>query len=426
MWSCGATSHGNMHPATFHTLAMDPAKKDEIKHVVSGGEEIALRRWKRGFLLYGFGSAMAGFALLWSRLPDRVHDEARHIITSLCPMVVAYFNPYEQITISDYIDDNKTKLARNKLFDLVAVYLSSKCMEGAHKLNAKLGNNGDTQFSLDEKQEVVDSFRGTRMWWKLSTASDAISSSYGKMIHPRHYMLIFHKRHRQLVQDSYLPEILQQGRALTAKNRQRRLYTNHKNHMNMWTHVPWKHPAMFDTLAMDPGKKDELIEDLKMFQKGKEYHSKVGKAWKRGYLLYGPSGTGKSSTISAMANFLGYDVYDLDLTTVRNNTNLRKLFLETAEQSIIVIEDIHAMELEDEHMSTGLQRYGYDREKITLSGLLNFVYGLWSACGGERIIVLTTNHVDKLDPGLIRRGRMDKHIELSYCRFEAFKVLANS
>ena len=64
--------------------------------------------------------------------------------------------------------------------------------------------------------------------------------------------------------------------------------------------------------------------------------------------------------------------------------------------------------------------------KVTLSGLLNFIDGLWSACGGERIIVFTTNYVEKLDPALIRRGRMDKHIELSYCGLEAFKVLARN
>ena len=64
--------------------------------------------------------------------------------------------------------------------------------------------------------------------------------------------------------------------------------------------------------------------------------------------------------------------------------------------------------------------------KVTLSGLLNFIDGLWSACGGERIIVFTTNYVEKLDAALIRRGRMDKHIELSYCGFEAFKVLAKN
>ncbi|KAK3013898.1 hypothetical protein RJ639_009426 [Escallonia herrerae] len=58
--------------------------------------------------------------------------------------------------------------------------------------------------------------------------------------------------------------------------------------------------------------------------------------------------------------------------------------------------------------------------------LLNFIDGLWLACGGERIIVFTTNHVYKLDPALIRRGRMDKHVELSYCCFEGFKLLARN
>lgn len=63
---------------------------------------------------------------------------------------------------------------------------------------------------------------------------------------------------------------------------------------------------------------------------------------------------------------------------------------------------------------------------MTLSGLLNVIDGIWSACGGERIMVFTTNYLEKLDPALIRRGRMDKHIELTYCCFEAFKVLAKN
>jgi chaperone BCS1 len=64
--------------------------------------------------------------------------------------------------------------------------------------------------------------------------------------------------------------------------------------------------------------------------------------------------------------------------------------------------------------------------KVTLSGLLNFIDGIWSACGGERIIIFTTNFVDKVDHALIRRGRMDMHIEMSYCTYEAFKVLAKN
>ena len=193
---------------------------------------------------------------------------------------------------------------------------------------------------------------------------------------------------------------------------------------------------MFDMLAMDHSKKVEIMEDLTAFREAKKYHSKVGKAWKRGYLLHGPPGTGKSTMIGAMANLLEYDVYDLDLTSIKDNAELRKLFLDTTDRSIIVIEDIDAIEVElttkrkgkeaaEENDGNHVMIEVSDKNnkgKVTLSGLLSFVDGLWSACGSERIFVFTTNHVDRLDPALIRRGRMDRHIELSYCRFKAFKL----
>lgn len=62
--------------------------------------------------------------------------------------------------------------------------------------------------------------------------------------------------------------------------------------------------------------------------------------------------------------------------------------------------------------------------QVTLSGLLNFIDGIWSCCGEERIIVFTTNHIEKLDPALLRPGRMDMHIHMSYCTISAFKQLA--
>ena len=109
---------------------------------------------------------------------------------------------------------------------------------------------------------------------------------------------------------------------------------------DVWTHVPFDHPKTFDKLAMDPAKKKEIMDDLDMFRNGKEYHNRVGKAWKRGYLLYGPPGTGKSTMVAAMANYLDYDVYDLELTSVKTNTELRKLLIETKSKSIMVFEDI--------------------------------------------------------------------------------------
>lgn len=64
--------------------------------------------------------------------------------------------------------------------------------------------------------------------------------------------------------------------------------------------------------------------------------------------------------------------------------------------------------------------------QVTLSGLLNFIDGLWSSCGDERIIVFTTNHKDRLDPALLRPGRMDVHIHMSYCTPCGFRMLASN
>ncbi|XP_020969215.1 AAA-ATPase At3g28540-like [Arachis ipaensis] len=149
--------------------------------------------------------------------------------------------------------------------------------------------------------------------------------------------------------------------------------------------------------------------------------------------------------VAAMANFMKYDVYDLELTAVKDNSELRKLLINTASKSIIVIEDIDCSlhltgqrknkkkngksDAREEGKDAVKRSDGEEDEKgskVTLSGLLNIIDGIWSACGGEKIMIFTTNFVEKLDPALIRRGRMDKHIELSYCRYEAFKILAKN
>ncbi|XP_057844098.2 AAA-ATPase At3g28610-like [Cryptomeria japonica] len=121
-----------------------------------------------------------------------------------------------------------------------------------------------------------------------------------------------------------------------------------------------------------------------------------------------------------------YDVYDLELTQVNDNTELRALLTQTKEKYVVIIEDIDcSISLADRASNNppGNQEE-QNRSGITLSGLLNLTDGLWSCCGEQRIIVFTTNHKEMLDPALLRSARMDMHIFLSFCTFEAFKSLA--
>ncbi|KAK7394545.1 hypothetical protein VNO78_15076 [Psophocarpus tetragonolobus] len=226
----------------------------------------------------------------------------------------------------------------------------------------------------------------------------------------RFYTLSFHKRHRGLISSSYILHVLEQGKLIKLKNWKLKLYTNNcytgwgGYSKARWSHVVFEQPARFETLAMEQKTKEEMIDDLVTFKNGKEYYNKIGKAWNRGYLLYGPPGTGKSTMIAAMANFMHYHVYDLELT------------------ARVVKKEKDKSEDEKDPVKKAEEEENKD-SKVTLSGLLNCIDGIWSGCAGERIIIFTTNCVDKLDPALIRSGRMDKKIESSYCCYEAFKVL---
>ncbi|RID79519.1 hypothetical protein BRARA_A02252 [Brassica rapa] len=334
------------------------------------------------------------------------------------------FDPYIQVTFFEYTGQN---FKRSVPYDAIQNYLSKDSSARAKRLKANtVKGSKSLVLSMDDYEEITDDFEGIKVWWqsnKEETRKEPFSF-YPGADEKRYYMLRFHRRDREVILERYINHVFREGKSIKLKNRERKIYSN--------------------SSTMYKKKKEELKRDLVKFSKSKEYYKKIGKAWKRGYLFYGPPGTGKSTMIAAMANFLDYDVYDLELTTVRDNTQLRRLLIDTSAKSIIVIEDIDCSldltgqrrkkeeEKEDGDEKSILKKMMENEDentadsKVTLSGLLNFVDGLWSACGGERIIVFTTNFVDKLDPALVRKGRMDNHIELSYCCFEAFKVLAKN
>ncbi|KAI4343814.1 hypothetical protein L6164_011121 [Bauhinia variegata] len=397
------------------------------------------------------GSTLASFMFLWAIIRQYCPYEVRRFFEKYTHRVMSYFYPYIRISFHEFLGD---RLKRSEAYSAVEAYLSANTSKSAKRLKAEMGKDtSNLVLTMDEYERVTDEFKGVKVWWVSSkVVLPTRSMSYSAEQEKRFYKLTFHKKYRELITGSYLEHVIREGKEIRIRNRQRKLYTNSPGYkwpsfkQTMWSHIVFEHPATFDTLAMEREKKQEIIGDLLTFSKSKDFYARIGKAWKRGYLLYGPPGTGKSTMIAAMANLLGYDVYDLELTAVKDNTELRKLLIETTSKSIIVIEDIDcSLDLTGQRKKKGekcsddeseklnpeagrkeANEEGSSSSKVTLSGLLNFIDGIWSACGGERLIVFTTNYVEKLDPALIRRGRMDKHIQLSYCSFEGFKVLAKN
>ncbi|XP_020238428.1 AAA-ATPase ASD, mitochondrial [Cajanus cajan] len=404
-----------------------------------------------GELWSQMGSLMATIVFMYTIFERFFPAHLRDRVQAYVQKFTNHFNPYIQITFPEFSGE---RLKRSEAYTAIQTYLSANSSQRAKRLKAEVVKDSQTPLvlSMDDNEEITDEFEGVKVWWsanKLSSNPQRYNpfSYYAPSDEKRFYKLTFHKRYRSLITMSYIKHVLEEGKEIEMRNRQLKLYTNNPSSgwygykQSKWSHIVFEHPATFKTLAMDQNKKEDILKDLVKFKKGRDYYAKIGKAWKRGYLLYGPPGTGKSTMIAAIANFMNYDVYDLELTAVKDNTELRKLLIETPSKAIIVIEDIDCSldltgqrkkgkeEGEDEEPKDPMRRNEEESNKsskVTLSGLLNFIDGIWSACGGERIIIFTKNYVEKLDPALIRRGRMDKHIEMSYCGYEAFKVLAKN
>ncbi|KAF7088779.1 hypothetical protein CFC21_091848 [Triticum aestivum] len=131
----------------------------------------------------------------------------------------------------------------------------------------------------------------------------------------------------------YLQHVVSVADVMELCRRELRLYANTGALAPRWASALFTHLATLDAVAMDPELKTRVRSDLESFLKGRAYYHCLGRVWRRSYLLYGPRGTGKSTFAAAMARFLRYDIYDIDLSRAGAD-ELRALLVDTAPRSL--------------------------------------------------------------------------------------------
>ncbi len=169
-----------------------------------------------------------------------------------------------------------------------------------------------------------------------------------------------------------------------------------------WCKVQCQIPRKLNTVVLKNRLQYEVLDDIKEFFKKEKYYNKIGIPYRRGYLLYGCPGTGKTSLVKALAGELDIPIYILNISKDMKENQFQSLISDVPQKSIIVIEDIDCL-------FTGKRKMD-KKYNITFKTILNAIDGLISPYG--TLLFLTTNHKLKLDDALIRPGRIDRQYKI--------------
>jgi len=256
-------------------------------------------------------------------------------------------------------------------------------------------------------------YKGKRLIIARFTVGDPVGTLYEAM--QRDVIVLFMEGYNE--QDGlreYLDDLLERERNAPPKNKFRVYRWNVCQ--GYWYMESLQKARKVKSVVLPSGLKDDIITDVERFLANdtKDWYNKHGIPYKRSYIFYGPPGTGKTSFIQALAGAYGRHVCFLQPNNAKFTDDMFKTCLQKApEKSIIVLEDIDAL---------FNNRHSMNRScPLTFTGLLNGLDGIGNAVG--QIFVVSTNHLERLDPALIRSGRVDRKFEFSYCTDEVLQLM---
>ncbi|QRW16724.1 mitochondrial chaperone BCS1 [Rhizoctonia solani] len=178
-----------------------------------------------------------------------------------------------------------------------------------------------------------------------------------------------------------------------------------------------RHKRPMSSIVLEPGVKDMLLTDAKDFLRSEDWYAERGIPFRRGYLLHGVPGSGKTSLIHALAGELGLDIYVVSLNMKGMSDNTLANLMGRIPQRCILLEDLDAAFTRGtsrDTKSTGAptaktaaETKADDPNTLSLSGLLNCLDG-------------------RLDPALSRPGRMDVWVDFKNAsRWQAEEIFKN-
>lgn len=191
------------------------------------------------------------------------------------------------------------------------------------------------------------------------------------------------------------------------------IYTSQKAYgQSRWVQSCTRLCRSMDTIYINPQIKSYLIDQLNKFLTSSHIYDRYGITWKRVYLFHGPPGTGKSSTILALASIFEKNLAKFTITPDLTGQDIELLFQLVPDESFVLLEDADALFTERKSNTS-----------IDFSTLLNCMDGIATKRG--LVLFMTTNHLLELDTAFIRPGRVDYTLEFTYpTRAELYQALS--
>lgn len=188
------------------------------------------------------------------------------------------------------------------------------------------------------------------------------------------------------------------------------------NSKDWWDEAEGVQKRTMDSIFIEPDIKKSIINSIDKFKSNKDFCLSKGIQWKKSLMFDGPAGTGKSSLCMAIASKYNMPLYYLNLGAVENDQDLQSLFSQVPKESVILIEDVDCAKRDDTKSNS-------KNKGITTSCLLNCLDGALTPSG--RLLLMTTNHFEKLDPALVRTGRVDHRFKIDKMSLSVAKEMVS-
>ena len=360
--------------------------------------------------------------------------------------------PASENEIEDYNDNNEIPHISDDIF----IVNQHKCFEIAKDILCKV---------TFRESEDVDTKRGNE---NRTTRLETIC------------IVLYSKTKTVSDIQSFLDEITNQYMEDLYDSRQNQLFiytlssfksknSENDNSLPIWDECVFKSSRTFETIFFE--QKQELLDKMDFFENNKEWYDKEGHPYTLGIALHGPPGTGKTSVIKSIANYLKRHLIVIPLSKIKTQTQFNKCFFDSEythknakekigfENKIIVFEDIDCMSdiimdrnpqnrdepkrnsesdvvTKDELLNTIKNGLNPDNcksdfvsylekkdenDNLTLSFILNVIDGIRETPG--RIIIVTSNHYKKLDKALTRPGRIDISLEMKNASVKTIETI---